>query len=213
MADDLRPTRATAARLSLYLRCLDAWRRESVLTTSSRDLATALGLGDAQVRKDLSVLGTLGRRGVGYKVTELIDAIRGALAIDREWLAVMIGVGNLAKALLRYRGFAERGFRIVGLFDADEQKIGQRIDGFRVLSIRELAEQVKTLKAQIGMIAVPSEAAQEVADLLVTSGIRGVLNFAPVVLRLPESVQLVSVDLTIQLEQLAFLIDRGGGSP
>lgn len=213
MADDLRPTRATAARLSLYLRCLDGWRRDGTLTTSSRDLATALGLGDAQVRKDLSVMGTLGRRGVGYNVTELIEAIRGALAIDREWLAVMIGVGNLAKALLKYRGFAERGFRIVGLFDADEQKIGQRIDGFRVLSVRDLAEHIKTLKAQIGMIAVPSEAAQEVADLLVAAGIRGVLNFAPVVLRLPDHVQLVSVDLTIQLEQLAFLIDRGGGNP
>ncbi len=212
MADEIRPSRVSAARLSLYLRCLDTWRREGTLTASSGDLAATLGFGDAQVRKDLSALGSLGRRGVGYNVTELIEAIRGALAIDREWLAVLIGVGNLAKALLKYRGFAERGFRIVGLFDSDEQKVGQRVHSMRVLPTNELAEQCKSLHAQIGIIAVPSEAAQGVADQLVASGIRGVLNFAPVVLRLPESVPLVSVDLTIQLEQLAFLIDRGGAS-
>jgi redox-sensing transcriptional repressor len=212
MADEIRPSRVSAARLSLYLRCLDTWRRTGTLTASSGDLAAALGFGDAQVRKDLSALGSLGRRGVGYNVVELIDAIRGALAIDREWLAVLIGVGNLAKALLRYRGFAERGFRIVGLFDSDEAKVGQRVDDLRVLPTSELAQHIKTLKAHIGIIAVPSEAAQEVANQLVDAGIRGVLNFAPTVLRLPESVPLVSVDLTIQLEQLAFLIDRDGVS-
>lgn len=212
MADDIRPSRVSAGRLSLYLRCLDTWRRAQRLTASSRDLATTLNIGDAQVRKDLSMLGHLGRRGVGYNIVELIAAIRSTLGIDREWPAVLIGVGNLAKALLKYRGFAERGFRIVGLFDADDHKIGQKVDGLRVQPMSDLAKQCADLHAAIGIIAVPSEVAQDIADQLVAAGIRGVLNFAPVVLRLPDHVRLVSVDLTIQLEQLAFLIERGGAN-
>src|SRR5437870_3106093 len=107
MTDESRPPRASAARLSLYLRCLEAWRRDGHPTASSRDLATALGVGEAQVRKDLSYLGGLGRRGVGYRVVDLAAGIRTALGIDREWPAVLVGAGNLTRALLRYRGFPE----------------------------------------------------------------------------------------------------------
>src|SRR5262249_22106769 len=110
--DDPRPSRASAARLSLYLRCLEGWERDGRPTASSRDVADALGVGDAQVRKDLSYLGGLGRRGVGYRVPQVIAGIRAALGIDREWRAVLVGAGNLARALLRYRGFPERGFHI-----------------------------------------------------------------------------------------------------
>src|SRR3954453_18159411 len=133
MADDPRPSRASAARLSLYLRCLEGWRRDGLQTASSKSLAEALGVGAAQVRRDLAYLGGVGRRGVGYRVTDLAAAIRAALGIDRGWPAGLGGAGNLARALLRYRGFRERGFRIVGLFDADPAKVGQRVEGLEVL--------------------------------------------------------------------------------
>jgi redox-sensing transcriptional repressor len=209
MPDELRPSRATAARLSLYLRCLEGWHRDGRTTTSSGKLATALGLGDAQVRKDLAHLGGLGRRGVGYQVSNLIAAIRAALGIDREWLAVIVGAGNLARALLRYRGFSERGFRIVALFDVDARKVGQRIDNVDVFAVSELGRRSRALGAELGIIAVPSDAAQTVGEALGDAGVRGILNFAPTVLRLPECVAIVNVDLTIQLEQLAFQVQMG----
>ena len=209
MADDPRPSRASAARLSLYLRCLEGWRRDGRETASSRDLAAAIGVGDAQVRKDLAYLGGLGRRGVGYKVNDLTAGIRSALGIDREWPAVLVGAGNLGRALLRYRGFPERGFRIVGLFDADPRMVGQRIEGLEVLPVSDLGRRARAAGAELGIVAVPWEAAQEVGEALVAAGVRGVLNFAPAVLRLPAGVSVVNVDLTIQLEQLAFQVQAG----
>jgi redox-sensing transcriptional repressor len=210
MADDSRPSRATAGRLSLYLRCLEALKRENRQTTSSREIAAALALGDAQVRKDLAHLGGLGRRGIGYKVADLIAAIRSALGIDREWLAVLVGAGNLARALLRYRGFGERGFRIVGLFDSDPRKIGQRIEGLPVQSVPELADRIRDFRAELGIVTVPLEAAQEVGEALAAAGVRGILNFAPMVLQLDPQIVTVNVDLTIQLEQLAFHVQASG---
>jgi redox-sensing transcriptional repressor len=209
MADEARPSRASAQRLSLYLRCLEGWRRDGVETASSRTLADALGVGAAQVRKDLAYLGRVGRRGVGYRVADLAAAIRAALGIDREWRAVLVGAGNLARALLRYRGFPERGFRIVALFDADPRKVGQRIDGLEILPIADLTRRARALGAELGLVAVPWEAAQEVGEALAAAGARGVLNFAPAVLRLPAGVAVVNVDLTIQLEQLAFQVQAG----
>jgi redox-sensing transcriptional repressor len=209
MADEPRPPRASAARLSLYLRCLEGWRRDGRRTASSRDLAAALGLGDAQVRKDLAHVGRLGRRGVGYRVDDLAAGIRSVLGIDREWPAVLVGAGNLARALLRYRGFPDRGFRLVGLFDADRRKVGQRVEGLEVLPMTDLARRVRSLGAELGIVAVPSESADEVAAALTAAGVRGVLNFAPAVLRLPAGVAVVNVDLTIQLEQLAFQVQAG----
>jgi len=206
MGEDPRPSRATAARLSLYLRSLEGWRRDGIVTTSSRDLAAALGIGAAQVRKDLSYLGRVGRRGVGYRVADLASTIRTALGIDREWSAVMVGAGNLARALVRYRGFSERGFRVVGLFDSDSRKVGQRVEGLIVEPVTDLGRRVKALGAELGIVAVPWEAAPEVGDALAAAGVRGVLNFAPAVLQLPVGIAVVNVDLTIQLEQLAFQV-------
>jgi redox-sensing transcriptional repressor len=197
-------------RLSLYLRRLEAFLREGVVKVSSGQLGEALGITDAQVRKDLTHLGHLGQPGIGYPVRELVLAIRRVLGIDRDWAVVMAGAGNLARALLRYRGFQQRGFRIVALFDSDPSKVGQAVDGLVVHPPEAMAEVIARTGAELGVVAVPSEAAQRVADALVAAGIRGVLNFAPVVLRLPESVSLVSVDLTVQLERLAFLVQMHG---
>lgn len=198
--------RPTAARLSLYLRCLETWAQAALQTASSRQLASTLGLDAAQVRKDLAQLGNLGRRGIGYAIPALIEAIRKALGIDREWRAVLVGVGNLARALLRYRGFTDRGFRIVALFDADPEKSGDIVDGVSIYPMSELSARVRRLDAELGIVAVPAEAAQSVAQSLADAGVRGVLNFAPTVLQLPPTVRIVNVDLTIQLEQLAFQV-------
>jgi redox-sensing transcriptional repressor len=207
---EVRLSRASVGRLSLYLRRVEGLSRAGVAKVSSGQLGEALGITDAQVRKDLAALGNLGHPGVGYATQELSAAIRRALGIDREWAVVLVGVGNLARALLRYRGFQQRGFRIVALFDADPAKVGQRVDGLEVYPPERLASVIAATGAELGLLTVPSESAQGVADALVAAGVRGVLNFAPVVLRLPPGVSLVSVDLTVQLEQLAFLVQVAG---
>jgi redox-sensing transcriptional repressor len=208
---DARPPRASVGRLSLYLRHLEGLFHEGKQTVSSGLLGEALGVTDVQVRKDLAYLGNLGQPGIGYPTDELIAAIRRVLGIDRSWAVALVGVGNLARALLRYRGFSERGFRIVALFDADPAKVGQVVDGLPIHALEQMPEVITATAAELGLVAVPAEAAQTVADALVAAGIRGLLNFAPVVLRLPTGVSHVSVDLTVQLEQLAFLVQIAGG--
>ncbi|HBI44152.1 MAG TPA: redox-sensing transcriptional repressor Rex [Planctomycetales bacterium] len=207
---EARLSRASVGRLSLYLRRLEILLREGTTKVSSGTLGEALGVTDAQVRKDLAYLGHLGHPGVGYAAPELIDAIRRALGVDREWLAALAGVGNLGRALLRYRGFADRGFRIVALFDADPAKIGQRVEGLEVHSPDAMAELLPALGVELGVLTTPAESAQAVADAMALAGVRGLLTFAPGVLRRPAGVNVVSVDLTVQLEQLAFLVQHGG---
>jgi redox-sensing transcriptional repressor len=210
---DARMSRACVGRLSLYLRRLEGLLHDDVHKVSSSQLGEAVGVTDAQVRKDLASLGHLGHPGVGYAAVELIAAIRHVLGIDREWRAALAGAGNLARALLRYQGFVSRGFRIVALFDADPAKIGQRIDGLEIHATAEMPSVIAGTQAELGMLTVPAEACQSVAEAMVAAGIRGLLNFAPTVLRLPPMVQVVSVDLTVQLEQLAFLVQGNGGEP
>jgi redox-sensing transcriptional repressor len=204
-----RLSRASVGRLSLYLRHLDGLLRDGATTVSSGVLGEALGVTDAQVRKDLAPLGNLGHPGVGYAAPELAGAIRRALGIDRAWPVALVGVGNLARALLRYRGFVERGFNIVALFDADPAKVGQRVDGLEIHALGQMPRVVAATGAELGVLTVPAEAAQRVADALVAAGLRGLLNFTPGVLRVPPGVSVVSVDLTVQLEQLAFLVQLG----
>jgi redox-sensing transcriptional repressor len=207
---DPRPSRASVGRLSLYLRHLEGLLREGGATVSSSQLGDPLGVTDAQVRKDLAYLGHLGQPGIGYPTRELIAALRRVLGVNRPWTMALVGVGNLARALLRYRGFQQRDFRIVALFDADISKVGQQVDGLTVHAVEEIAAVVACTRAELGVVTVPSEAAQSVADALAAAGVKGILNFAPVILRLPPHVSLVSVDLTVQLEQLAFLVQLGG---
>jgi redox-sensing transcriptional repressor len=205
-ASGAKPSRASVGRLSLYLRRLEGLLREGVTKVSSGLLGEALGVTDAQVRKDLAYLGNLGHPGIGYAAPELIAAIRRVLGIDRDWAVALVGVGNLARALLRYHGFTERGFRIVALFDADPAKIGQRVENLEIHPLEAMTSVIATTGAELGVLTVPSEASQMVAESLIAAGIRGLLNFTPRVLRLPPGVRVVSVDLTVQLEQLAFLM-------
>ncbi len=204
-----RLSRAASQRLSLYLRCVSVWPPDGGKVSSGR-IAAAVGVSDAQVRRDLAALGHLGQRGIGYDAKDLTAAIRAALGINRTWRAVLVGVGNLARALLRYEGFRAQGFAIVGLFDTDPTKVGQVIEGLTIEPEEKLGDRVVALGAELGVLTVPGHVAQSVADVLAAAGIRGILNFAPVVLRLPSKVQLVTVDLAIQLEQLAFLVQHEG---
>ncbi len=205
---ELRLSRAAAQRLSLYLRSLDSFARTGT-TLSSEVLAKTVGVSAAQVRRDLAVLGHLGLRGIGYEAAGLAAAIRKTLGIDRPWKAVLVGVGNLARALLRYRGFSEHGFEIVGLFDSDATKIGQIVGGLAIEPLSRLKLAVQESRAELGILTVPSDVAQAVANQMVASGLRGVMNFASVLLVLPHGVQVVTVDLAIQLEQLAFAVHLG----
>jgi redox-sensing transcriptional repressor len=205
---ETRLSRAAAQRLSLYLRCVEAWPTDAGSVSSGR-IAVAVGVSDAQVRRDLAALGHLGQRGIGYDARELVTAIRAGLGINRTWRAVLLGVGNLARALLKYQGFRAQGFEIVGVFDADTAKVGQSIAGLTVESTATLGERLAELGAELGVLTVPGDVAQSVAEVLAAAGVRGILNFAPVVLRLPPHVRLVTVDLAIQLEQLAFLVQHG----
>ena len=204
-APDAKLSRATAQRLSHYLRSLGSSARHGG-TVSSVELAHAVGVSAAQVRRDLAALGHLGQRGVGYDAAGLANAIRKTLGIHREWRACLVGVGNLARALLRYRGFQDQGFQIVALFDTDPAKIGRLVEGLTVEPLAALAARVPELRIELGVLTVPSEPAQAIADALIAAGVKGLLNFAPVLLRTPPTVRVVAVDLAIQLEQLAFQV-------
>ena len=206
----IRLSRASANRMSLYLRRLDGYLRAGQTKVSSVQLGESVGVTDAQVRKDLAHLGNLGHPGIGYPIRELTEAIRRTLGVDRDWAVVLVGVGNLARALLRYRGFREQGFRIVALFDTDPTKVGQRVESLEVHAPDDMAKVVAATQAKLGILTVPSESAQTVANGLIAAGIRGLLNFAPTVVHVPTDISLVSVDLTVQLEQLACLVQTFG---
>lgn len=193
-------------RLSLYLRELQRLEAAGQATISSGQLGALLGFSDAQVRKDLGFFGQFGYPGVGYRCDELIRAMRDILGTNQLWPVVMVGVGNMGQALLGYRGFVRQNFRIVAAFDADRAKVGQVIDGLTIQAVDDLPAFVKEHAIRLGMIVVPGERAQEVADRLVAAGIDGIVNFATVTLTLPPQVQVVSVDLAIELEQLSFAV-------
>lgn len=209
-----RLSRASVGRLSLYLRRLEELLlHDGAECVSSGALGEALGLTDTQVRKDLAALGRLGQPGIGYDVADLVGAIRSALGIDRKWSAALVGVGNLARALLRYNGFADRGFRIVALFDIDPAKVGQLLEGLVVHSPGRMKDVVASTGAELGILTVPASAVQNVADDLIAAGVKGLLNFAPGVIRVRSGISVVNVDLTVQLEQLAFLVHLATTGP
>ncbi len=194
-------------RLSLYLRQLEVFHDESRRTVSSSELGKTLGLSDAQVRKDLAYFGQFGHPGIGYRVPELIQRIRSILGTDRVSRVLLVGAGNLGRALIAFRGFTKRGFELAAVFDNDSTKIGQWTDGPRRIRIQPLADMNTTVRKhsiRVGILAVPAAAAQQVADEMVTAGIRGILNFAPVALQVGPDTQVASVDLAIHLEQLSF---------
>jgi redox-sensing transcriptional repressor len=195
---------ATVARLPLYLRALHALAESGRGTVSSEALAAAAGVNSAKVRKDLSHLGSYGTRGVGYEVEELVFEISRELGLTQGWSVVLVGVGNLGHALAGYGGFAGRGFRIAALLDADPARVGELVGDQRVQHVDQLAEVVRATGVTIGVIATPAQAAQQVCDALVDAGVTSILNFAPVVLSVPDGVDLRKVDLAVELQILSF---------
>ncbi|MFN7290865.1 MAG: redox-sensing transcriptional repressor Rex [Pirellula sp.] len=198
---------ATISRLPLYLRELLQIQRHGEQRVQSGVLAKRLGLNAAQVRRDLSGFGSMGQRGVGYEVRGLIQTIQQVLGSDRSWNVILVGVGNLGRALSGYRGFAQQGFRLVGAFDIDPSKIGEKLGSLTVMPLSELEEFVRTEGVELAMIAVPAGVVSEVTERLEMAGVTGILNFAPVMIRRSASpVTVVNVDLAIELQRLAFLV-------
>ena len=203
--------KAVVGRVSLYLRQLEHFERQGRTTVSSNQLGEPLAINNAQVRKDLAFFGQFGHPGVGYRIQELIPALRHILGIDHEWPLALVGLGNLGRALLRYRGFRTRGFHIVALFDNDPAKIGQTYDGMTVEPIDALRKTIPLRMIRLAALSVPADATQRVADQLVACGIHGILNFAPVTLTVPPGVSVVAVDLSVQLEHLAYKVQNSQG--
>lgn len=199
---------ATVGRLPIYLRALVEMAEGGTATVSSEHLAEAAGVNSAKVRKDLSHLGSYGTRGVGYDVAYLIHHIRRELGLTQHWPVVIVGVGNLGRALANYRGFAERGFRTAALIDTDPAKIGQTVNGIAIRPLGDLASVAREHEALIGVIATPAAAAQQVADAMVAAGIRSILNFAPVAIAVPEGVRVRKVDLAVELQILTYYEQR-----
>jgi redox-sensing transcriptional repressor len=200
----------TTARLSVYLRSLEALEAAGVNTISSKDLADQFNLNAAQIRKDLAYFGEFGVRGVGYYVKDLRRHIREILGLNRQIKVIIMGAGNLGLALADYPGFRHDGFEIVALFDTAREKVGQMSRGGVVIrSLKELDRVVEREKVEIAAIAVPAASAQSVVDLVVEAGIRAILNFSPGALRVPRGAKLKNVDLTVSLESLSFFLARG----
>jgi redox-sensing transcriptional repressor len=195
---------ATVARLPEYLRALTALAERGITSVSSEELAAAAGVRSAKLRKDLSYLGSYGVRGVGYEVDHLAYQISRELGLTQDWAVAIVGMGNLGHALAAYSGFATRGFRVVALLDQDPALIGGEIAGLRVQPMSELPSLVAEQSLAIGVIATPAASAQAVCDELVDAGVRSILNFAPCVLVVPDGVDVRKVDLSTELQILAF---------
>ncbi len=200
----LKIPEATIIRLSVYSRYLTQLDKNGITTISSGEIADGVGGTPAQVRKDLAYFGEFGTRGVGYNVRDLNEQIIKILGLSNKWNVVIVGAGNLGSALTQYKGFLERGFNVVAVFDNDINKVGLKLSGIPIYSIARVEEIVKQEKAHIGIIAVPAPYAQEVADNLVQAGIKAILNFAPRVISVSDDVELRNVDLAVNLEILTF---------
>lgn len=200
----LRVPEATIIRLSVYSRFLEHLDLRGIVTVSSVEIADGVGVSPAQVRKDLAYFGEFGTRGVGYNVRDLMHYTSKILGLNEPWPLVLVGAGNLGFALSTYRGFNNRGFSVVGIFDNDLTKIGKKIVDMEVSPPEKMPEIITKHKVKIGIVAVPARAAQDVVDLMVKNGLLAILNFAPVSLNVPEHIELRNVDLSVNLEILTF---------
>jgi redox-sensing transcriptional repressor len=201
--------RATIQRMAVYIQVLEGLARDGATVVSSEALARTCSVNPSQIRKDLAYFGEFGVRGVGYYVQDLITSIKQSLGVDRVWKTALVGVGNLGRALLNHREFRLRGFHIVGAFDCDPFKIGEVVSGLEVICSRRLGEKVAELGIEIGIITTPPERAQRATNYLVQAGVKGILNFAPARITVPEEVSVEYVDFFHHLYNLAFKITLG----
>ncbi|MDD4362904.1 MAG: redox-sensing transcriptional repressor Rex [Atribacterota bacterium] len=203
---------ATINRLSIYHRSLEllieAEEGNIAENISSSELAKITGITSSQIRKDLSYFGEFGKRGIGYPVLKLIGVLRDILIANKKWDVIMVGAGNIGKAFLRYKGFQKRGFTIKAAFDIDKDKIGKTIDSTKVIHIQHMENFIKENRIKIGIITVPSECAQDVAEKMIAGGIKSILNFAPVSIRHPKNVRVNHIDIAIELEKLVYYLKK-----
>jgi len=197
---------STVRRLSLYLRFLEEFEGQGIETVSSGALASRGSTTSAQVRKDLSFFGSFGKRGLGYPVPELADRLREILGLKQRYQVGMIGAGKIGSALVQYRGFRQRGFDIIAIFDSDPAKIGRHWNGLTIQSIDALEGEFGKRPMDMAVLVTPAEAAQPVTDRLVKLGIKAILNFAPVQLVVPDDVVVKTVNLALELETLSYAL-------
>ena len=193
--------------LPVYLRALERLAQEGHEVTSSLELGKRLGISSAQIRKDLSHFGGFGKQGTGYRIAFLTEQLRQVLKIENEWEVAHVGAGDLGNAIAHYKGFANRGFHIVYIFDNDPDKIGKQINGFSIMPIQDIPDVIPERGIRIAMIAVPAEAAQHVADMLIASGVKAILNYAPINLKTPPDVHVQYIDPVIHLQRMTFYLN------
>ncbi|HWO93599.1 MAG TPA: redox-sensing transcriptional repressor Rex [Dehalococcoidia bacterium] len=197
-------------RLPVYARALSALAANGHEVISSQDLGSQLGITPAQIRKDLSYFGRFGKQGRGYNVRKLLEELHHILGLDREWTMVLVGVGQLGRAILAYQGFAPQGFRLVAAFDASPERIGEQLGDLVVKDVRLMAESLRDVSVDIGIVAVPAEHAQEVIDALVDNGITAILNYAPIAARVPPHAHLRQIDPVLALQSMTYYLKREG---
>jgi redox-sensing transcriptional repressor len=197
---------STVRRLSAYLRFLEDFETRGLQTISSDELAKRGGTTSAQVRKDLSFFGSFGKRGLGYSVPELAGRLREILGLGREWRVIIVGAGKIGAALAQYRGFRQRGFRILAAYDNNPEKIGRTLEGIPVRDIAQLERDIQREHPDIVVLTVPGDEAQVVLDLVVKAGVKAILNFAPTQLQAPADVAVKTVNMAMELEGLSFAL-------
>lgn len=195
------------SRLPIYLRALERLAQEGHEVTSSLELGKRLGISSAQIRKDLSHFGGFGKQGTGYRIAFLSEQLRQVLKIEHEWEVALVGAGDLGNAIAHYKGFADRGFHIACIFDSDPSKIGKKINSFTIMPVDDIPRVIAARGIKIAMIAVPAEAAQGVADTLMSVGVKAILNYAPINLKTPSDVHVQYIDPVIHLQRMTFYLN------
>ena len=194
------------SRLPVYLRALSRLQIDGQSITSSKELGERLGISSAQIRKDLSHFGEFGKQGTGYEIKKLVDQLRRILKVEREWDVALVGAGAIGHALAHYNGFSDHGFRISLIFDNDPAKVGNRINDFEIQPVSRLSELIQNHNITLAMVAVPAEAAQAVTDELVKAGVRGILNYAPINLVVPDNVHVQYIDPVVHLQRITYYV-------
>lgn len=208
MTKTMKISEAVVRRLPIYLRFLNELHKKNVQTVSSQDLGHKLDLNPAQIRKDLAYFGEFGKKGIGYDVDYLIEKIRQILKIDKVIPVALVGAGNLGRALCNYNAYLKDNMKIVAVFDAQPNKIGESINNLKVKPMQELCPTIRELSVRIGIITVPAAEAQSVANQFVESGVEAILNFAPIIIKVPNEIRVHHADFTTELQSLAYYLDE-----
>ena len=193
-------------RLPIYLRALQRLSEKGVQTTSSQELGRIVGISAAQIRKDISQFGEFGKQGTGYSIPFLIEKLSNILNVDRVWEVVIVGTGDIGRALANYDGFADRGFLVSMVFDNDPDKVGQKAGDFEILDTANMVEKIKQHKIKVAMLTVPATSAQEATNQLVRAGVKAILNYAPISLNVPEDVNVQYIDPVTHLQRMTYYL-------